>query len=158
MPAVARSRTQDISGFSRPAFTFLYFCLITSKFIYFQCEARCSEHSQGMFILCYTRVLARNLLLNRQVWSALTVIKWKARLVFTVPLNGAANSVTPSAKERPSENPVLYTVQIRGPNFPAMLAHSSWTCTLTLHRFCIQLFSCTPLTWLPRCTTPPASH
>ena len=25
-------------------FTFLYFRLITSKFIYFQCEARCSQH------------------------------------------------------------------------------------------------------------------
>ena len=29
-------------------FTFLYFCLSTSKFIYFQHEARCSEHSWTM--------------------------------------------------------------------------------------------------------------
>ena len=29
-------------------FTFLYFCLITSEFIYFQREARCSEHVRHM--------------------------------------------------------------------------------------------------------------
>ena len=40
-------------------FTFLYFCLITSKFIYFQHKARCSEHlewvnhalSMGSFLM-----------------------------------------------------------------------------------------------------------
>ena len=31
-------------------FTFLYFRLITSKCIYFQCEARCSEHFKYMYI------------------------------------------------------------------------------------------------------------
>ena len=36
--AVDMSRTQDTS-----CFTFLYFHLITSKFLYFQCEARFSE-------------------------------------------------------------------------------------------------------------------
>ena len=39
---------------------------------------------KGMFILCYTRVLARNLLPIRQVWSTLTAIKWKARLLTVV--------------------------------------------------------------------------
>ena len=32
-------------------FTFLYFCLTTSKFIYFQCESRCSEYSSMLSLL-----------------------------------------------------------------------------------------------------------
>ena len=34
-------------------FTFLYFCLITSKFIYFQLEARCSQHCKSYFLITY---------------------------------------------------------------------------------------------------------
>ena len=36
-------------------FTFLFFCLITSKFIYFQCETRCSE--QLTLLFCFSAVL-----------------------------------------------------------------------------------------------------
>ena len=61
---VARSRTQDISGLTRPAFIFLYFCLITFKF---SVRQDALSILKGMFILCYTRVLARNLLPDRQV-------------------------------------------------------------------------------------------
>ena len=31
-------------------FIFLYFCLITSKLLYFQCKARCSEHFVTLFL------------------------------------------------------------------------------------------------------------
>ena len=47
-----RKSTQDTSGLSRQCsatggcrpFTFLYFCLVTSRFLYFQCEAKCSKY------------------------------------------------------------------------------------------------------------------
>ena len=35
-------------------FTFLYFCLITSKFLYFQHEARCSEHLLAVVTWLFT--------------------------------------------------------------------------------------------------------
>ena len=51
----------EVSGFDSrrlPAFyTFLYFCLITSKFIYFQLEARCSEGIHSLLLAGYKSFL-----------------------------------------------------------------------------------------------------
>ena len=42
--AQARGVLGSTPGDCRPFFTFFYFRLITSKFLYFQCEVRCSEY------------------------------------------------------------------------------------------------------------------
>ena len=61
----ARGVLGSVSGGCRP-FHFLYFCLTISKFIYFQCESRCSEYSSMLS-------LPQSAIIVSVAWSPLAI-------------------------------------------------------------------------------------
>ena len=126
-------QARSVLGSTPCLFIFLYFHFITSKFLYFQCEAKCSEH---LAFRVSKPLSMGSLLMKRNFWST---------------LNGVLMTNTewlPGVQLRHSVPPVQYIqriVQVARLSWlsgRALAAQARGVLSLTPSNCCAGLFTC----------------